>query len=52
MKKLINAAIAASVLAVTVGPAFAADSAPTTKADCNKTAGMKWDSKTKACVKK
>jgi hypothetical protein len=51
MKKLINAAITAGLLAVTVAPAFAAD-APTTKADCKKAAGMKWDSKTNTCIKK
>ncbi len=53
MKKSLATAIAASILILNVAPVFAADAAaPTTKADCKKMAGMKWDSKTHACVKK
>lgn len=53
MIKALNTAIVASILLATAAPAFAADPAtPTTKADCKKTADMKWDSKTKTCVKK
>ena len=54
MTKSLATAIAASILLGIAAPAFAADApaAPTTKADCKKVADMKWDSKTKTCIKK
>jgi hypothetical protein len=53
MIKSLNLAIATSILLAAAAPAFAADTpAPTSKADCKKTADMKWDAKTKSCVKK
>jgi Spy/CpxP family protein refolding chaperone len=52
MKKTLSTVIAAGILLAYAAPVFAADAAPTTKADCKKQADMKWDSKTKTCVKK
>jgi len=53
MKKSMSAVIAASFLLAYAAPVLAADAAaPTTKAACKKQADMKWDSKTKTCVKK
>ena len=49
--KILSTAIIAGLLLTVSAPAFAAD-APKTKADCEKTKDMKWDSKTKTCVKK
>ena len=50
MSKVLSTAMIAGLFAVTA-PAFAAD-APKTKAECEKLTDMKWDSKTKTCVKK
>lgn len=53
MKKSLSTAIAAGILLAYAAPVLAADAAaPTTKAACKKQADMKWDSKTKTCVKK
>jgi hypothetical protein len=53
IRKTVAAAVAASFLLVAAAPVFAADAAaPTTKSDCLKTQGMKWDAKTHTCVKK
>jgi hypothetical protein len=43
--------IAGILSAATTSTTFAED-APKTKAECKKIKNMKWDSKTKACVKK
>jgi len=51
MTKILSSAIAVGLLFVVTAPAFAAD-APKTKAECEKLTDMKWDSKTKMCVKK
>jgi hypothetical protein len=51
MSKILCSAIAASLLVVVTAPAFAADP-PKTKAECAKLTDMKWDAKTKTCVKK
>ncbi len=51
MSKILSTAIIAGLLFSVSAPAFAAD-APKTKAECSKMTDMKWDSKTKACVKK
>ena len=44
-------AIVAGLLFGITAPAFAAD-APKTEAECKKMTDMKWDTATKACVKK
>jgi hypothetical protein len=51
MSKILSTAIVAGLLFGITGPAFAADP-PKTKAECKKLTDMKWDSATKACVKK
>jgi len=51
MSKALRIAIITAVLSAITAPAFAADP-PKTKADCEKMTDMKWDAKTKACVKK
>ena len=51
MTKALSIAIIAGLLSVLAAPTFAAD-APKTKAECAKMTDMKWDSATKACVKK
>ncbi len=51
MSKVLSAAIVASLLVAVTAPAFAED-APKTKAECKKLTDMKWDAKTKTCVKK
>ena len=51
MSKILGTAIVAGLLFVVTAPAFAAD-APKTKAECQKLTDMKWDAKTKTCVKK
>jgi hypothetical protein len=51
MSKILSTAIVAGLLFGVTAPAFAAD-APKTKAECKKLTDMKWDSTTKACVKK
>jgi len=51
MSKILCTAIVAGLLFVFATPAGAAD-APKTKAECEKLTDMKWDSKTKTCVKK
>jgi hypothetical protein len=53
--KVLSAAVLASFLAGVAAPvvAFAEDKpAPTTKKECNKAPGMKWDKTTKTCVPK
>jgi hypothetical protein len=55
LSKIFSAAVLAGFIAVTTAPivAYADDaSAPKTKAECKKTKDMKWDSKSKTCVKK
>ena len=47
----LSTAIVAGLLFGVTAPAFAADP-PKTKAECKKLTDMKWDSTTKACVKK
>jgi hypothetical protein len=49
--KILSSAIVAALLVAFTAPAFATD-APKTKADCAKMKDMKWDTKTKTCVKK
>ena len=49
--RILSTAIIAGLLLAVTAPAFAAD-APKTKAECQKLTDMKWDSKTKTCVKK
>ena len=51
MSKMISTAMVAGFLFAISAPAFAADP-PKTKAECTKLTDMKWDAKTKACVKK
>ena len=51
MSKILSAAVIAGLICAVSAPAFAAD-APKTKAECAKMTDMKWDSKTKTCVKK
>lgn len=51
MSKALSIAIVVGILSAVTAPAFAAD-APKTKAECVKMTDMKWDSKTKTCVKK
>ena len=51
MSKILSTAVVAGLLFALTAPAFAAD-APKTKAECEKLTDMKWDSKTKTCVKK
>ncbi len=49
--KIVSTALVVGLLVAVSAPAFAAD-APKTKATCEKLTDMKWDSKTKTCVKK
>ena len=49
--RFLSTAIVAGLLFGIAAPAFAADP-PKTKAECKKLTDMKWDSATKACVKK
>jgi ABC-type Fe2+-enterobactin transport system substrate-binding protein len=53
ISKVLSAAVMAGLLAAVSAPvvAYAAD-APKTKSACKKVTGMKWDKKTKSCVKK
>jgi ABC-type Fe2+-enterobactin transport system substrate-binding protein len=53
ISKILRGAVLTGVLFAVSAPvvAYAAD-APKTKAACKKAKGMKWDAKTKACVKK
>ena len=51
MSKILSTVIVAGLLFAVTAPAFAAD-APKTKAECQKLTDMKWDAKTKTCVKK
>jgi hypothetical protein len=51
MSKVLRVAIITAIVSAVTAPAFAADP-PKTKAECAKLSDMKWDSKTKACVKK
>jgi ABC-type proline/glycine betaine transport system substrate-binding protein len=51
MSKALRIAIITGILSAVAAPAFAADP-PKTKAECVKLTDMKWDSKTKTCVKK
>jgi hypothetical protein len=51
MSKILSTAVVGGLLFALAAPAFAAD-APKTKAECEKLTDMKWDSKTKTCVKK
>jgi hypothetical protein len=50
MSRVLSTAIVAGLLFASIGPAFA--DPPKTKAECQKLTDMKWDSKTKTCVKK
>ena len=51
MSKILSTAVVAGLLFALTAPAVAAD-APKTKTECDKLTDMKWDSATKACVKK
>jgi ABC-type Fe2+-enterobactin transport system substrate-binding protein len=51
MSKILSTAVVAGLLLALAAPAIAAD-APKTKTECDKLTDMKWDSKTKTCVKK
>jgi hypothetical protein len=51
MLKILSTAVVAGLLFTLAAPAIAAD-APKTKTECDKLTDMKWDSKTKTCVKK
>ena len=51
MSKVLRVAIITAILSAVTAPAFAADP-PKSKAECAKLSDMKWDSKTKTCVKK
>jgi hypothetical protein len=48
MKNLVSIIVALGIAVAFTAPTFAADKAPTTKADCEK-AKMKWDDKTSKC---
>ncbi len=48
--KVVSTALVAGLLVAITAPAFAEP--PKTKAECTKTTDMKWDAKTKTCVKK
>ena len=48
MKTLVSTIVALGLAVAFTAPAFAADKAPTTKADCEK-AKMKWDATAKKC---
>ncbi len=50
MSKILSTAIVAGLLFVVTAPVFAAD-APKTTAESEKLTDMKWDAKTKTCVK-
>ena len=50
MSKILSTVVVAGLLIALTAPAFAAD-APKTKAECEKLTDMKWDAKTKTCVK-
>jgi ABC-type Fe2+-enterobactin transport system substrate-binding protein len=54
ISKILSGAMIAGFLLSVSAPvvAYAADAAPTTKADCKKAKDMKWDKTTKTCVKK
>lgn len=49
--KILSGAVIGGLLLAVSAPVFAAD-APKTKAECAKNKDMKWDEKTKTCVKK
>jgi ABC-type Fe2+-enterobactin transport system substrate-binding protein len=51
MSKILSTAVVAGLLFALVAPAVAA-AAPKTKTECDKLTDMKWDAKTKTCVKK
>ena len=51
MSKILGTAIVAGLLFAVTAPAFSAGP-PKTKAECEKLTDMKWDAKTKTCVKK
>ena len=51
LSRFVLGLVIAGILSATTAPmTFAAD-APKTKAECKKIKNMKWDSKTKTCVK-
>jgi ABC-type Fe2+-enterobactin transport system substrate-binding protein len=51
MSKILSTAVVTGLLFALMAPAVAAD-APKTKTECDKLTDMKWDAKTKTCVKK
>jgi len=51
MSNVLRVAIITAILSAVTAPTLAADP-PKTKAECAKLSDMKWDSKTKTCVKK
>ena len=51
MSKILSTAVVAGLLFALTAPAVAAD-APKTKTERDKLTDMKWDSKTKTCLKK
>ena len=52
ISKLLGSVVAAGLLLSVTAPLASAADAPKTKAACNKMTDMKWDAKTKSCVKK
>ena len=53
ISKVVSAAVLTGLLMAVSAPVVAnAADAPATKATCKKAKDMKWDKKTKACVKK
>jgi hypothetical protein len=52
MPKILGTAVVAALLFIFATPASFAADAPKTKAECEKLTDMKWDSKTKTCMKK
>lgn len=52
ISKIVGSAVMAGLLLAVSAPASFAADAPKTKEACEKTKDMKWDEKTKTCVKK
>jgi hypothetical protein len=50
MSKIVSLAVALGLAVSLAAPVFAADTMPTTKADCKKQ-HMHWDTATKTCMK-
>lgn len=52
LSRFVLGLVIAGILSAATAPMTFAEDAPKTKAECKKIKNMKWDSKTKACVKK